>query len=109
MPGFESLGLPDDQNIFVGGLSEGTVYGVAAWDRCCKGSVSLAWSCYPWCEIPDDYTDDGQDENQAASSMTSCLGFVPIYGASLNDGQKAGVGLTGWAVVSLVLATMALN
>ena len=109
LPDFRTLDLPDDKSVFIGGLNEGSVYDKAGWKRCCKGDVNFARSCFPWCEIPDHYLENGQDETEAGASMRNCIGFIRLYGAVLNDGHKAGVGLAGWAVVSLVLASMALN
>lgn len=109
LPAPDSLPLPKDQNIYIGGLTDNGTYNAASWKECCGGnSVQLASSCYPWCIIPSQVTKDN-DEDEVLFAMNSCVKNWSISGVLLNEAHsQRPLGLTQLVAIGLVLAAMAM-
>ena len=99
-------GLPSDNNIITGGPTENKTYSQTSWSNCCAHhEVTLHLSCYPWCEIPDEYVTKG-DVGATSSAMRDCLSLISITTIKLSGASTNAVGpsLTSVLTVEMALA-----
>ncbi|OAA37704.1 hypothetical protein ISF_09911 [Cordyceps fumosorosea ARSEF 2679] len=102
IPGLDDT-LPKHGAFFASGLSDNGTYNATAWALCCaRHQVSLALSCYPYCEIPPEMLGKDKDTSRIGRDMAACIGDTTLTAVLINQAPTT-AGLPKLLTVGMML------